>query len=95
MTTAALASYSHRIYVFNNIFYIPDTGLIAYFQYADYMEVFNNVFWGLRQGKRNLQATANTFRKLRRTGGWTEHDKPSFVQQYLPLDQHEALGLRL
>jgi hypothetical protein len=34
----------------NNIFYAPEVGLVAYIQDAARVYVYNNVFWGVRQG---------------------------------------------
>ena len=35
----------------NNIFYTPNTGIVAYFHNAHNLRVHNNTFWGVRKGR--------------------------------------------
>ncbi|OHD65070.1 MAG: hypothetical protein A2176_02290 [Spirochaetes bacterium RBG_13_51_14] len=42
--------YCKNIILANNIFYMPRAGFVAYFDEADGIKAYNNIFWGRRQG---------------------------------------------
>jgi hypothetical protein len=44
------SEYCENVLLANNLFYSPDTGFVAYIEDSVGVQVFNNVFWGLRQG---------------------------------------------
>jgi hypothetical protein len=44
------SEYCEDILLANNIFYAPEVGLVAYLQDVAGIQVFHNVFWGVRQG---------------------------------------------
>ncbi len=44
------SEYCEEILLANNIFYAPEVGLVAYLQDVAGIEVYHNVFWGVRQG---------------------------------------------
>ena len=44
------SEYCEEILLANNIFYAPEVGLVAYLQDVAGIDVFQNVFWGVRQG---------------------------------------------
>jgi hypothetical protein len=44
------SEYCEDILLENNVFYAPEVGLVAYLQDVARIDVYHNVFWGVRQG---------------------------------------------
>jgi hypothetical protein len=44
------SEYCEDLLIANNVFYAPEVGLVAYIQDAARINVYHNVFWGVRQG---------------------------------------------
>lgn len=93
---AGAAEYSKRVKFLNNIIYTPDVGLVMYIKDAIDIELYNNIFWGVRNGNSfffcsTIQQNSCIWRSITRTQSqWTQN-----VQQHYTFHKFESHGNRL